>query len=180
MDASCLLFHQVGALSKKVIHTLPAVSQTHYCTPEEGFSDPYANLNYVKYSTCLHITLDFKRVFLCMLVDFGWTPSAPDVCLNLYRVFHWEGKCITRFLSHGIFYYVVGNTPEKAKKWREKLNWIAFINQCHIMHSGYRLAWSPIVYKQKVQKSFENPLVKRSLASCTTLAGLWCKSSFMH
>lgn len=58
---------------------------------------------------------------------------------------------------------MVGDTPEEPKEQKEQLNGIAFINQCHIMHSVHRLESPSTVHKQKVYESFGNPLVRRSL-----------------
>lgn len=44
---------------------------------------------------------------------------------------------------------MVGDTPEEPKEQKEQLNGIAFINQCHIMHSVHRLESPSTVYKQK-------------------------------
>lgn len=62
------------------------------------------------------------------------------------------------------------DTPEEPKEQKEQLNGIAFINQCHIMHSVHRLESPSTVHKQKVYESFGNPLVRRSLVRYTIQA----------
>lgn len=53
-----------------------------FLSPKDDLSDLYANLNFVKYSTRLHIVLGFKDI-LCTLMDVSQAPGAPNVCLAL-------------------------------------------------------------------------------------------------
>lgn len=145
-SASCLLFYQLPALFEGYARS--SCRRLDVLRPTRG--GPLRSVrklelgkifNMPTYHACLK---DFS-LFLGLLMDFGQIPRAPDVCPALWRVFYGEAKCITQFLSHGIFYYVVGDTVGEPEKWREQLNWIAFINQCHIMHSEYRLECHSVV-----------------------------------
>lgn len=67
---------------------------------------------------------------------------------------------------------MVGDTPEEPKEQKEQLNGIAFINQCHIMHSVHRLESPSTVYKWKVYESFGDQLAACSLVRYTMQAVL--------
>lgn len=86
---------------------------------------------------------------------------AANVWLALSNLFSEESQYITRPSTHGAFHSVAQDTTEELK---EQLNGIAFINQCHIMHSVHRLEISFTRHKQKVHESFRYPL-----ATCSFL-----------
>ncbi len=105
-----------------------------------------------------------------MQVD-GFRPNSPrPECLAriIKRILLREQIHYT-VLSHGTFYYVVGDTPEEPKEQKEQLNGIAFINQCHIMYSAHI---SSTIYKQKVYESFGSALAESSLVRNTIQAVL--------
>lgn len=62
--------------------------------PPEGLVDPYANLNFVKDPTRLHIMLAFKRFVLFLrFVDGFWPGSQSPRCLpSLIKSILWRGQ----------------------------------------------------------------------------------------
>lgn len=62
--------------------------------PPEGLGDPYANLNFVKDPTRLHIMLAFKRFVLFLrFVDGFWPGSQSPRCLpSLIKSILWRGQ----------------------------------------------------------------------------------------